>query len=69
MSKMGVTGLKLQDSKIGFISVMNRWNKLFLHADSNSEKPKVTSVIFDWVWLKMDGTFQDPKICCIARMS
>ena len=38
-----------QDSKIGYISKMNRWNKLtFLHAATNSRKLKLDSMAF-WV--------------------
>ena len=46
--------LQSQDSKTGCISRRNQWNKLiFLHADTDSVKQKVTLVIIDGAKSKM----------------
>ena len=33
---------------------MNRWNKHFLHVDTDSQKLKSDEKFIDWAWSKMD---------------
>ena len=32
---------------------MNRWDKLILHVDTDSQKSKADKIFFEWTWSKM----------------
>ena len=49
-----VQSILSQESKMGFISRMDRWtNLIFLLSGANPRKLKVISLIFGWMWSDM----------------
>ena len=58
-----------RESKINYISRMNKWNELmFCMLVQIQKKLKIVSLIFEWLHGHLVSS-RDPKICSILRMS